>query len=223
MAEVHRAKRVPPARRPTAAQTGRAWSWPPTRPGRPRYADRLGDWLLRAADGWTGRANSALPVGDPDRPLDGAVDAVERWYADRGQPAMINVPLPLGRAGRREPGRSAAGAPAPPVLVQTAPLAAVRQALGGPVPARSSDGTAPDPVSPPTGTHPPRWRRSTRGRPRTGWTSPPGGEGRLPDAARHVLAAVAAGPLRHHPRTPPAEADRRRRAARSPARAVGSG
>ena len=27
--------------------------------------ERLGDWLLRAAEGFTGRANSALPVGDP--------------------------------------------------------------------------------------------------------------------------------------------------------------
>ncbi len=34
--------------------------------------ERLGDWLLRAADGFTGRANSALANGDPGRPLDRA-------------------------------------------------------------------------------------------------------------------------------------------------------
>ena len=32
--------------------------------------DRLGDWVLRAAGGFTGRANSALAAGDPGRPLD---------------------------------------------------------------------------------------------------------------------------------------------------------
>ena len=30
---------------------------------------RLGDWLLRAGGGFTGRANSALALGDPGRPL----------------------------------------------------------------------------------------------------------------------------------------------------------
>jgi GNAT superfamily N-acetyltransferase len=56
----------------------------------------LGDWLLRAADGFTGRANSALPLGDPGLPVDAALDYVTRWYGARGLPAMIAVPLPLG-------------------------------------------------------------------------------------------------------------------------------
>jgi ribosomal protein S18 acetylase RimI-like enzyme len=55
----------------------------------------LGRWLLRAADGFTGRANSALPLGDPGLPLDSALDAVVRWYRDRGLPPMIAVPAPL--------------------------------------------------------------------------------------------------------------------------------
>jgi GNAT superfamily N-acetyltransferase len=57
--------------------------------------ERLGEWLLRAADGFTGRANSALPLGDPGVPLDAALDHVTGWYAARGLPAMISVPLPL--------------------------------------------------------------------------------------------------------------------------------
>jgi ribosomal protein S18 acetylase RimI-like enzyme len=59
--------------------------------------DRLGDWLLRAADGFSGRANSALAAGDPARPLPAAIDAVRGWYAERGLPAMIAVPFPTGR------------------------------------------------------------------------------------------------------------------------------
>ncbi len=55
----------------------------------------LGEWLLRAADGFTGRANSALPLGDPGAPLDAALDYVSGWYRARGLPAMIAVPLPL--------------------------------------------------------------------------------------------------------------------------------
>jgi N-acetylglutamate synthase len=50
---------------------------------------RLGEWWLRAADGFTGRANSALPTGDPGMPLPEAVDAVEAWYRARGLPPMI--------------------------------------------------------------------------------------------------------------------------------------
>jgi len=56
---------------------------------------RLGGWLLRAADGFTGRANSALPLGDPGVPLDDALATVTRWYRDRALPPMIAVPLPL--------------------------------------------------------------------------------------------------------------------------------
>jgi N-acetylglutamate synthase len=59
--------------------------------------ERLGDWLLRAAEGFTGRANSALAAGDPGLPLAAAISAVRSWYAERGLPAMIAVPYPLGQ------------------------------------------------------------------------------------------------------------------------------
>ena len=56
---------------------------------------QLGDWLLRAAAGFTGRANSALPVGDPGVPLPEAVTCVEDWYRRHALPPMIVVPGPL--------------------------------------------------------------------------------------------------------------------------------
>lgn len=59
----------------------------------------LGDWLLRAADGFTGRANSALALGDPGLPLDAALDAATDWYHARGLPPMIAVPQSLDPPG----------------------------------------------------------------------------------------------------------------------------
>lgn len=62
----------------------RHWQAPDTEP--------LGEWLLRAADGFTGRANSALPLGDPGCPLPEAVTAVAGWYRARGLRPMIVLP-----------------------------------------------------------------------------------------------------------------------------------
>ncbi|WP_446664737.1 GNAT family N-acetyltransferase [Flexivirga sp. B27] len=56
--------------------------------------DRIGDWLLRAAEGYTGRANSALPVGSPGMPLGDAIDRVLAWYAEQGLPALLQLPHP---------------------------------------------------------------------------------------------------------------------------------
>jgi N-acetylglutamate synthase len=52
---------------------------------------RLGDWLLRAAGGFTSRANSVLAIGDPGLPLPDAIDQVLAWYSDRGLPAQIAI------------------------------------------------------------------------------------------------------------------------------------
>ncbi len=86
-------KVVPPAparRRGPAASyeelarvAARAW--------RPVENERLGDWELRAAEGFTRRANSVLPLGDPGLPLDEALTVVRRWYGDRGLPAYVQT------------------------------------------------------------------------------------------------------------------------------------
>jgi GNAT superfamily N-acetyltransferase len=54
--------------------------------------ERLGDWLLRASLGFTGRGNSLLPLGNPGLPLSEAADFVEEWYAARGLPARAQIP-----------------------------------------------------------------------------------------------------------------------------------
>jgi hypothetical protein len=64
------------------------WQAPETEP--------LGEWRLRAAAGFTGRANSALPVGDPGLPLPEAVAAVEDWYRRRDLRPMIVLPRGAG-------------------------------------------------------------------------------------------------------------------------------
>ncbi|HEV2089221.1 MAG TPA: GNAT family N-acetyltransferase [Cryptosporangiaceae bacterium] len=55
---------------------------------------QLGGWELRAAGGFTGRANSVLPLGDPPMPFDAALARVVDWYAERGLPPTFQLPLP---------------------------------------------------------------------------------------------------------------------------------
>ncbi|WP_232806986.1 GNAT family N-acetyltransferase [Geodermatophilus chilensis] len=81
----------------------------------------LGEWLLRGGGGFTGRANSALVVGDPGVPLPEAVEAVARWYGERGLRPCAMLP------GRRSRAADAAFAAAgwerdEDVLVLTGPL-----------------------------------------------------------------------------------------------------
>lgn len=86
-------KVVPPAparRRGPAASfeelaraCARAWQ--------PVESEPLGGWLLRSAGGFTRRANSVLPLGDPGVPLDAALTRIRQWYADRGLPAYVQT------------------------------------------------------------------------------------------------------------------------------------
>jgi GNAT superfamily N-acetyltransferase len=159
--EIHRAKRVPPSRRPNAAdvvalELASNETWPAP------VQDRLGGWLLRAADGWTGRGNSALPIGDPDRPLEAAIDAIEQWYADRGLPALVNTPLPLAAPVGAALDARGWGA-RPLTLVKTAPLPVIASTVEVDLTASPSED----------------WLRVAGDR-----------KGGLPDAARHILTAV---------------------------------
>jgi ribosomal protein S18 acetylase RimI-like enzyme len=51
----------------------------------------LGDWRLRAAGGFTGRANSALTLGDPGLSVDSALGVVRSFAASHGIPATAHV------------------------------------------------------------------------------------------------------------------------------------
>ncbi|UQX02835.1 GNAT family N-acetyltransferase [Streptomyces sp. RerS4] len=86
-------KTVPPAparRRGPAASFeeltrvgARAWQ--------PLESEPLGEWVLRAAGGFTRRANSVLPSGDPGIPVEEALARVTAWYAERGLPAYVQA------------------------------------------------------------------------------------------------------------------------------------
>ncbi|WP_069170885.1 GNAT family N-acetyltransferase [Streptomyces griseus] len=66
-----------------ARVAARAWQ--------PVESEALGDWRLRAAAGFTRRANSVLPLGDPGMPLDEALRRVRRWYGARNLPAYVQT------------------------------------------------------------------------------------------------------------------------------------
>jgi GNAT superfamily N-acetyltransferase len=60
--------------------------------GWPAYeALDLGGWRLRAAEGFTNRANSVLPLGDPGMPFEAAVETVSAWYAERALPVKFQT------------------------------------------------------------------------------------------------------------------------------------
>jgi ribosomal protein S18 acetylase RimI-like enzyme len=130
VADVVAAKRVGP-RPPRYSEmialervADRAWPAP--------VHERLGDWYLRAAEGFTNRANSALPLGDAGLPLGEAIEACRRWYGERGLTPRITVPLPVRRDVADE--LAVRGWTVQPlVLVQTAPLAGLATTGGAAV------------------------------------------------------------------------------------------
>lgn len=102
-ASVVAAKVVPPAparRRglPSAgtAELTRAAArgWPAVETG------HLGDWLLQASGGFTRRANSVIPTGEPRLPLDEALSRVNYWYRTRELTPRLQ--LALGAEGTDE-------------------------------------------------------------------------------------------------------------------------
>jgi GNAT superfamily N-acetyltransferase len=100
--------------------------------------ERLGDWLLRAAGGFTGRANSVLPVGDPGLPLAVALQQVQDFYARVQLPVQAEVVIGSAIAADLQArGWVAARPEQADTLVQVAALAA-----GGPRP--PGRGGAPD-------------------------------------------------------------------------------
>ncbi|MFD2012292.1 GNAT family N-acetyltransferase [Streptomyces narbonensis] len=77
-------RRGPSATFPELARaTARAWQ--------PVESEPLGEWTLRAAGGFTRRANSALPLGDPGLPVADALTRVREWYAARNLPAYVQT------------------------------------------------------------------------------------------------------------------------------------
>ncbi|MFI7384320.1 GNAT family N-acetyltransferase [Streptomyces sp. NPDC049813] len=86
-------RRGPAATYPELARVA-ARGWQPTE------SERLGEWELRAAAGFTRRANSVLPTGDPGLPLDAALERVRDWYGARGLPGYVQAAT--GAAGTQE-------------------------------------------------------------------------------------------------------------------------
>ncbi|MFC8831551.1 GNAT family N-acetyltransferase [Streptomyces sp. NPDC057137] len=80
-----------PARRRGPAASFRELARVAARAWQPVEREALGEWELRASAGFTRRANSVLPLGEPGMPLDEALEHVRRWYDLRGLPAYIQT------------------------------------------------------------------------------------------------------------------------------------
>ena len=62
-------------------------AWPAAR------RERLGDWILNAYAGYSGRLNACWPLGKPTvgHTLEGAVEAIELWYVRMGLPPLFKI------------------------------------------------------------------------------------------------------------------------------------
>jgi ribosomal protein S18 acetylase RimI-like enzyme len=82
---------APPRRAPLAAIVRLeglcADAWPA------QVEQPLGAWRLRAAGGYTGRANSALALGDPGLPMAAALDETRRFARAHAVPPRVQVPV----------------------------------------------------------------------------------------------------------------------------------
>jgi GNAT superfamily N-acetyltransferase len=171
--DVHRLRAVPPGSAEILgleAVAARGWPAPDTA--------RLGGWLLRAGGGWTRRANSTLLLGDPGMPVADALDRVRSWYADRGLPAVLAVPLPA-----QAPADHTAARLGWTVDVET-------EVLTAPVPAGAGDPGGADPGDPGvllSGTLTPQWESVYRAR-----TVPPVGRRILEGPDTVVFASIVA-------------------------------
>ncbi|MEV7087238.1 GNAT family N-acetyltransferase [Streptomyces sp. NPDC093085] len=80
-----------PARRRGPAASFQELTRVAARSWQPVEDEPLGEWRLRAASGFTRRANSVLPLGEPGMPLDAALARVRHWYGERGLPPYIQA------------------------------------------------------------------------------------------------------------------------------------
>lgn len=89
----------------------------------------LGDWELRASEGFTGRANSVAVHGDPGLDVAGVTAAVQDFYAARGLTPLAQVVVGSVWDRRlREHGWAPTRGQRPGALVQVADLAGSRWA-----------------------------------------------------------------------------------------------
>ncbi len=86
--DVVAARVVPPEIAAEAMQAVAERGWPAAETA------SLGEWVLRASGGVTGRANSVRLAGRPGIPFADALAAVEAWFADRALPPLLQVPVP---------------------------------------------------------------------------------------------------------------------------------